>query len=47
MDIQQEELKRLFDYTRPHLCGLMARLIYATGIRLKEVVEIRVEDIDF
>ena len=24
----------------------MARLIYATGIRLKEVVEIRVEDID-
>lgn len=47
MDIKQGDLQRLFDFTRPHICGLMARLIYATGIRLKEVVEIRVSDVDF
>ncbi len=46
MEIHQQDLQRLFDYTRPHLCGLMARLIYASGIRLKEVVEIRVSDLD-
>lgn len=47
MDIKQKDLQRLFDFTRPHICGLMARLIYATGIRLKEVVEIRVADVSF
>jgi len=42
-----EELQTLFEATRSHTCGVMLRLLYSTGIRLSELVRIRVEDILF
>jgi integrase len=41
------ELKNLFDQTRRHPCGLMLRMIYDCGIRLKEITRIRVEDVNY
>ncbi len=42
-----EELHKLFKYTEYHPCGLMLRLVYGAGIRLIEVVNLRVQDVDF
>lgn len=41
------ELQKLFYHTRGHVCGLMLRLIYASGMRLHEAVRLRVGDLHF
>ncbi len=45
--LSEQDLDRLFIHTRMHVCGVMLRLTYAAGIRLNEVIRIRVEDMDF
>lgn len=42
-----EDLHKLFKFTEYHPCGLMLRLVYGAGIRLIEVVNLRVQDVDF
>lgn len=45
--LEKEELDALFENTRNHICGIMIRLIYGSGIRLHEIVRIRVGDVNF
>jgi len=45
--LADDELNMLFASMDSHICGLMLRLIYSAGIRLREVVDIRVRDADF
>ena len=42
-----EELRKLFTNSTDHVCGIMLRLIYGAGLRLNEIVRLRVEDLDF
>lgn len=42
-----DDLQKLFKFTEYHPCGLMLRLVYGGGIRLIEVVNLRVQDVDF
>ena len=45
--LSETELSRLFEGTRMHVCGLMLRLVYGSGLRLQEVTRILVGDIDY
>ncbi len=45
--LDDRELDILFAHTRNHVCGIMLRLVYASGSRLGEVLRVRVQDIDF
>ena len=45
--LSPDEMQTLFQGTRNHTCGLMLKLLYMTGIRLNEIVSIRVEDVCF
>lgn len=42
--LADDELGRIFEALRYHVCGLMIRLIFGTGIRLREVIGLRVGD---
>ncbi|MCB1308405.1 MAG: tyrosine-type recombinase/integrase [Leptospiraceae bacterium] len=44
--LSSQELETLFHHTRHHVCGLVIRLIYASGLRLQEVIQVRVNDVD-
>ena len=45
--LSRDELERLLFHTRNHTCGIMIKLIYASGFKLNEVIKIRVGDVDF
>ena len=41
------QVKKIFASVHSHPCSLMLRLIYESGIRLQEVIKIRIKDVDF
>lgn len=45
--LSDEELGRLFEGMQGSIYGTMLRLIYGAGVRLREITQIRVEDLDF
>jgi len=44
--LTDDELERVFERTRAHVCGPAIRLMAATGVRVSEVVLVRAGDID-
>ncbi|MCB1306645.1 MAG: site-specific integrase [Leptospiraceae bacterium] len=42
----KHELQQLFAVSSDHVCGLMLRLLYGSGLRLNEIVELKVSDLD-
>jgi integron integrase len=45
--LSREEIRRLLDALPAGTTGLMARLLYGTGMRLMECIRLRVKDVDF
>jgi integron integrase len=45
--LNREEIKTLLEQLDDPLLGLVVRLLYGTGMRLMEVVRLRVKDVDF
>lgn len=45
--LSKMEASRLLDRLHPNVPGLVARLLYGTGMRLMEGVRLRVKDVDF
>lgn len=45
--LSQEEIKKIIGVIRNHKHKLMVSLVYGSGLRVSEVVKVRVEDLDF
>lgn len=45
--LRREELQLIFGLSSNHICGLMLRMVFGSGLRLNEVTRLKVSDLDF